>query len=225
MYHTTDRPAMGRVVLVQGAIFGGIMCGVKLVIVLLNFVTGMTGRLFYALSSALHLSIAQTSLINTIFWIIVYGAIGLVVFLFAGMQAARRTGKMESGVLAGLLGGGIYGIFSLLLGLVLFFAITLPAIERIHPPSEGLITSLLVSNVISSVGVDLVVVGLIVGSLAGLLGGAIGRSSARQGMMPQYGAMPVPMPPPGQPYGAPSEQPMQEYGAMPGMSSEQPGQE
>ncbi|MBO0795690.1 MAG: hypothetical protein J2P36_32775, partial [Ktedonobacteraceae bacterium] len=89
MYHTTDRPAMGRVVLVQGAIFGGIMCGVKFVIVLINIATNMTGRLLLSLEKSLHLSIAQVGLINTIFWIIVYGAIGLVVFLLAGMQAAR----------------------------------------------------------------------------------------------------------------------------------------
>ncbi|MBO0789696.1 MAG: hypothetical protein J2P36_01950 [Ktedonobacteraceae bacterium] len=200
MQHPADRPAMGRVALRQGIIFGGIMGGVNLIMALLA-TFNVIGRSF--LSEDLLSVGLQFDLINSAIWIVPYVIIGAMVFSFAGQRATRRIGKTGAGALAGMLAGLFYGVFSLLVALVPLF---LPPIliggnlYHLFPgPAEFYfydavgyyhlegVTGLVISDLVT----NLLIVGLIVGSLAGLLGGAV----TRKGMMSQHSAIPVPMPP------------------------------
>ncbi len=117
----------------------------------------------------------------------------LALFAVAGVLAARRTGRIESGALAGVVAGLVVGVcsFLLLLGGALILR------QQIH--TQGLHSATLraiyiAALVRSGVGIGLsAVVGLALGALGGLVGrgSSDGRPPAAQPYAPGAGVQPA----------------------------------
>ena len=123
----------------------------------------------------------------------------LAIFVVVGVLAARRSGRVESGALAGVVAGLVIGIgsFLLLLGGVLILRQQIHA-QGLHSAAPRAIYA--AALVRSGIGIA---VAAVVGLALGALGGLIGRGSAEG------------QPPSGQPYATgPAAQPAGVAGAF-----------
>jgi hypothetical protein len=167
----------GQIIWQQALIFGFSAIGFSILLWALDSVTHMGISLISLLIRTYHTTPVQASFIAYILIQITPRAIaGLVLFFLAGLFAAKRTGKLETGVLAGLCAGLIYAAFALVFSMIILFAVTLPLFASMPLASQmQVITSTIVSSLVSS----LLITGLLIGSLSGLIGGLIGQSVAR----------------------------------------------
>src|ERR1041385_3723800 len=102
----------GQVIFLQALIFGLSLFGFRLLIFALDLPTGMTRSLTLTLSRNIALSISTASIAMAAVFTCLYVIVALILFFLAGLFAAQRTGKLGSGVLAGLCGGLLYGVLS-----------------------------------------------------------------------------------------------------------------
>jgi hypothetical protein len=173
MYNET-RPDTHRVALNQGLIFGSIMGGVALIILIIDGGLHVYSSLMSSLANNLRLSYVQATLYVSILFLLFRLAIAAAVFILAGWQAAKRTGQMATGVLAGLYAGIVYGLINLCLTSIVFLAFTAPDLASFHVD----ITSMLGSTIINNILTGMVLTGAVFGSLFGLIGGSLGRKEA-----------------------------------------------
>ena len=160
-----------------------------------------------------------------VYFTVFYWLIGLVVFFLVGIFAAKKTGKVSTGTLAGLWAGisegALYAIFSI----ILFFAYSLNAeANALTTSSSGQFTAettrqlAIVGGIIGAVFSLLIAIGL--GAGLGALGGLVGRATSKFKPLAQpYPGQPYPgQPYPGQPY------PGQPYPGQPYSGQPYPGQ-
>ncbi len=155
--------------------------------------------------------------------------IGIVAYLVVGLLAARETGKVSTGTLAGLWGALFYGVIGLVSTLIITFTRIGELVRRAQITADQLhlavhyTPALIIGGAITAAVLGLAfTIGL--GAGLGALGGLIGKGMAKvpppptyqetyyQGMPPisSYGTgtdIPPPMPPYSQP-----NQPMSPYG-------------
>lgn len=132
--------------------------------------------------------------------------IGLIFYLgmvgFAGYRASARTGKVSTGLVAGLL----VGLFSSFIGSLFIFISILPNIDNFRKMMQQNATTfnqgyaINYTNNLVIISLVLVLVFVIIGSSAlalgiGSIGGAIGKGKAP---VPPTPALPYPYPYPGQ---------------------------
>src|SRR5947207_15867148 len=117
----------GQVIFLQALIFGCSLFGFRLLILALDYSTHMISS-FAILLHRMNVPITTISLtVNAVFTSIdVF--VALCFSFIAGLLAAQRTGKLGSGVLAGLWGGLLYGVLSLILGVIVVYTITIPSL-------------------------------------------------------------------------------------------------
>lgn len=147
--------------------------------------------------------------------------ISLLVYLVAGMLAAQQTGKVSTGLVAGL----FTGIFSSLInvvGVVVILILNPSIVNKARQVAQQTVQSAGANfTYTNSMIIGFAVVGLILGLLLaggvglgmGALGGVIGRSRAPQAQVPYQDSMHLGMMPP-TPYGAPGY-PQYPQGQMP----------
>ncbi len=124
-------------------------------------------------------------------WQITLLALELGAFFVGGVLAARRSGRVESGALAGVVAGLVIGIatFLLLLGGGLVLRQQIHA-QGLH--SAALRALYIASLVRSGIGIGVAAVaGLALGARGGLLGRGQGQPPAAQAYMPPAGAQPA----------------------------------
>lgn len=170
----------GKAIFQQALIFGFSLFGFRLLIWALDFLTHMITSFQVTLASNMHLSIVTSSLIVTALFTTFYVLVALVLFFLAGLFAAQRTRKTSSGTLAGLWGGLIYGVLSLALFLITFFAVSLPVYNQLRIDANALFTTGIASTLITA----LLITGLGAGSLGSLFGGLAGRQKPQRRYYP-----------------------------------------
>lgn len=138
--------------------------------------------------------------------------LGLGAYFVAGMRAAHQSGKVSTGVLAGLWTGGWYAVSNFLLFAILYLGVVLPRITANFSDSflrtQG--DTLAVFAIIGGVIGLFFAVGL--GAGVGALGGLAGKSTSKVVLPPAYPPYPA-YPPVGYVYPAPPYgYPPQPYG-------------
>lgn len=207
---TTGRPAIR-----EAAIFGLSLGALSLIVKLLAGFLKLAG-------------------VTTIFGVVVF-ILFLVVGVMAGFRAAAKTGKVGSGLLAGLLTGLFFAILSGI-GSVLYDVLNLNTLisqanKTLTQAGSTLqyTTGSFLAVAIGSAVLSLVLY-LLVGLGVGAIGGAIGRGRAPKSVAPYQesmypgsaypGAYPPPMPPGA---GYPQQQPPAYPGAYPQQPPAYPG--
>ncbi|GAC1625872.1 MAG: hypothetical protein NVS4B9_17360 [Ktedonobacteraceae bacterium] len=214
-------PNMGRVAFRYGLIIGIILAVVEAVIVIINA--------FVSLASLAATNGSSTpNLGSSLFSLGLSGVgllLGLTAYFVAGILAARQTGRVSTGVFAGMWTGAFYGVIIFVVSQVLLFTVTLgPTLNRLSY-SATRIDQLRTITIAASLIGGILGIAFAVGFGAGLgaLGGLVGRNSWRK-THPQPA---FPPPYPGQPYAMNMPMmPMQQYPAQgypgPGYPPQQP---
>lgn len=132
--------------------------------------------------------------------------VSLALFFVAGMLAAKQTGKVSTGTLAGMWTGIVYGVINLVISLVIFFVVSMPkAITILNNSgtlSSGNANAVKTGVVIGGVVVEVIAALLAVGFGAGMgaLGGLLGKNQSNVPTTPVAQSYPVyNQPYPGQP--------------------------
>lgn len=216
MQPDSTHPTSGRVAFRYGWIIGLILAVVEVIILLIRTFSGVANL---STSSSVSSTLNLGSSILSILLGITGFLLGLAAYFVAGILASRQTGKVSTGVFAGMWTGGFYGIIGCIASIILFFTVTIgPAIELYNrtyhsvTQVDSLRTVLIASVLIGSI----IGIALAIGWGAGLgaLGGLIGRNSWRK----QHPQQPYPgQPYPGQPY-----PPIQQYPPAQGYPAQQP---
>ena len=146
--------------------------------------------------------------------LLIFLVIGFVLLFVAGLLAARRSGRVGSGAVAGLVGGAVAGLIAVCLGTVIILLLApyadVAALRAARAAGGAVTRTRRLGPVVALIrltlgGVILAVVGLIAGALGGLLG-RIGRATPRGGQpAPAYAPIvaqyaPTGAPQSGQPY-------------------------
>jgi hypothetical protein len=182
-------PKAGSIAFQRGLIFGIIQAVVAACISLINNLVLTAGN------AGLGFGLAALNFI-----------VSLALFFVAGMLAAKQTGKVSTGTLAGMWTGIVYGVINLVLSLVIFFAISLPKALTILNSSGTLSsgnadtvrTAAMVGGIVALVFGSLFAVGF--GAGMGALGGLLGKSQSNVPTTPVAQSYPVyNQPYPGQP--------------------------
>jgi hypothetical protein len=176
-------PKAGSIAFQRGLIFGIIQAVVAACISLINGLVLTT-----ASQAGLGLGLAALNFI-----------VSLALFFVAGMLAAKQTGKVSTGTLAGMWTGIVYGIINLVVSLVVFFAISLPrVVALLNDSSTAIRTAAIVGGVAAAIFGALFAVGF--GAGMGALGGLLGKSQSNVPTTPAAQSYPVyNQPYPGQP--------------------------
>lgn len=212
-------PKTGKVAFQQGLIFGLAQAVVASSILFINAFAGV------GIGISLLLSVLSFFT-------------GLAAYFLAGIMAAKQTGRVRTGVFAGMWTGGVYGIIGFVVSMVLFFQISLPKILDAANASGAYATNMdafKTGAVIGGVGAAIFGILFAIGLGAGLgaLGGLIGRNISKVKPAPvmpgypvyagqPYAGQPMPYAPVAQPYpGQPAPYaPVAQPGAYP--APEQP---
>jgi hypothetical protein len=218
-------PESGKIAIRYGLIFG---VGLFIIAAILALIATFA---FYGSSFA--------SLFSIVYWLI-----GLVAFFLVGIFAAKKTGKVGTGTLAGLWAGIFDGVLYAIFAIILFFTYTLgKEANTLTNSSTGahlaagsaqelaiaLIVIVQVFSLLSAIGL---------GAGLGALGGLVGRATSKAkyagpGQQPYagqpypgqpYAGQPYPgQPYPGQPYPGQPQYPGQDFG-QPYPNQDQPSQ-
>ncbi|HZO71847.1 MAG TPA: hypothetical protein VFB60_06560 [Ktedonobacteraceae bacterium] len=190
-----SQPNSRNVAFQQGLIVGLILAAISAAILLFNTFVNTAN-----VGSALLLGLLNFLL-------------GLVAYFVAGILAAKKTGKVSTGTLAGLWTGGIYGVIAFIVSMVLFFGINLPRamanLNNLPSSTSTNIDSVRTVAIAGSIGLAIFGIAFAIGLGAGLgaLGGLLGKSTSKVTPAPAYLNQPYPAQPyppasayPGQPY-------------------------
>ncbi len=215
-------PNSGRVAFRSGLIIGIILAIVEAIILVVST--------FYSIGALQSIRIAPNlgvSIISVVL-VVVGFFLGLIAYFVSGIFGSRVTGKVSTGVFAGMWTGAIYGVIDCIVYMILLIMVklgpTLNYYTRIYHYSAAQINQLRLVTITAGVIGSIIGIGFAVGLGAGLgaLGGLIGRRSSKAPRPQQpypvqfYPGQPYPAMPqypgpfyPGQPY------PGQPYAAMP----------
>jgi len=218
MHESYTPPNSGKVAFQHGLIFGLIQAAIASAILLTNTFVGNS-------STRLGLALVLTG---------VGFLLGLVAYFVAGILAAKQTGKVSTGTLAGLWTGVIYGVITFVVSMILFFTVNLPKLTGLQQSSSATSTNFETFRTAAIFGgVGFAIFGILfacgLGAGLGALGGLIGKNSSRVTLPSTYPPFPG-QPYPGQPYppqGYPGQPyPPQPYPGQPGQPyPPQPGGE
>jgi len=194
MQQAYNQPNSRNIAFQQGLIMGLILAAVASAILLINTFVNTT-------------NVGTALLLGGLVFLL-----GLVAYFVAGILAAKKTGKVSTGTMAGLWTGAVYGVIGFIVSMGLFFGVNLPkAMANLNnlpsSPSTN-IDSVRTLAIAGGVGAAIFGIAFAIGLGAGLgaLGGLIGKNTSKVVPPPAYPNQPYPAQPypptayPGQPY-------------------------
>jgi|SRR5579884_1361534 len=201
----TPAPSSGKIAFQQGLIFGIILAVVEAAIQIINLLTSNTNPAT-ATSSGMGAQLGLALILGGFGFLL-----GLAAYFVAGIMAAKKTGKVSTGTLAGLWTGAVYGVIGFVVTLILLFTVTLPRLNALGSSYPGMSstnydsikTIAITGGVVGAVfGIALAIgIGAGLGALGGLIGknSSVAAASAAYPHYPPYSAPPQPYPVQGQP--------------------------
>lgn len=193
-------PGAKKVAWQYGLIFGGI---ISLIGTLYSYYL-MTANNSWLSNLAQSLSTLPDALYTAVYDLIVSIPFYILIFIFfllAGFLAARKSKRVISGTIAGLVVGGTHLIVDLFIANILMVLVVFPRMAQAgySPSLASAESSVLADSVIYSLVVGLILIG--VGALVGSLGGLMGRGTGEQVQAyspytPYPYQTPIPPPPP-----------------------------
>ncbi|HLG64520.1 MAG TPA: hypothetical protein VKY19_21460 [Ktedonosporobacter sp.] len=194
-----SQPNSRNIAFQQGLIAGLILAAIASTVLLINTFVNVTNT--------------GTALLLTLLVFL----LGLAAYFVAGILAAKKTGKVSTGTLAGLWTGGIYGVIGFVVSMVLFFSVNLPRLmanfNNLPSSTSTSADAFRAGATIGGVAFAIFGIAFAIGLGAGLgaLGGLIGKSTSKVTPLPAYPHQPYPA----QPYPPASAYPDQPYPNQP----------